>query len=905
MIEKRRLVMWAFASAGIAAFVLGASAQEVVRAISQAVVTPADPIWAQDVPAPPAPPDGDTPPDNAAGGRGNQAGRGNAPQQPRPYNQVITAAAKTDDGIFKVHRINDQLYYEIPKKELGKDFLWVNQVKRTVNGAGYGGQAAGSPRVLRWELYNNRVLLRIVDYGVIADPSTPISKAVEAANNPSIVRSYNVAAFSPSGDPVIDVTNLFTAEVPEFSVRPNVTGARGFDAARTFIEKVVSFPENINVEVVQTFNAPVAGDAAGADPAAGRGRGRGNSFTVLTSYSMVKLPETPMMGRLFDERVGYFSQSMYDYSRDEHRAQERTFVTRYRLEKKDPSAAISEPVKPIVYYIDPATPTKWIPYLKKGIEDWQPAFEAAGFRNAIVAREAPKDDPDWSAEDVRYSVIRWLPSTTENASGPNVHDPRSGEILEADIQFYHNVQNLQKNWYFVQAGALDPRARKLPLPDDLMGELLRYVVAHEVGHTIGLQHNMKSSSIYSLEQIRDKNFLKQYGHTPSIMDYSRFNYVAQPEDGIPVADLIPKVGEYDKFAIHWGYAPLPGAKTPDDEQAQLDKWSSEQDTKPQYRFSTANAGTSDPGDNTEAVGDSDAVKATALGLKNLERVAGMLLTATTSKTGEPYDELTEVYGRIVGQWTTEMNHVTQLVGGFLSQQKHIGQTGLRFTSVPRVRQAEAVKFLLDNAFQTPQFMIKADILRLMSPTGAIARVRTAQNSVMNSLLLTARLDRLIEQSAVDGATAYSPVQFLSDVRTGVWGELRTPAIAIDPYRRNTQRIYLDTIDNRLNAGAEPSAEVRALLKGELRSLRGQLVAAIPTTTDRASRLHLEDSRDSIDEILDPRAMRTRSAAAAGGGARGGFTDSIRVLDSSARFDYENDPFLQRPTTICWPDYAIK
>jgi hypothetical protein len=809
------------------------------------------------------------------GGGGGQAGGGRA-TGPRPYAEVITAAAKTDDGIFKVHRItdggNDTLFYEIPKAELGKDYLWNTQLKKTTIGIGYGGQTIGT-RQVRWVVRNDRVLLENVEFGVVADKSNPLG---EEMNMPAIIRSFPVAAYAANGDPVINVTDLFVTDVPEFSARGRV-GGRGMAADRTFLEKVVSFPKNINVEVTTTYTPPAEAAPAAPDPG-GRGRGAPAaprpSSTVLVHHSMIKLPEVPMMPRLFDERVGYFTQGLVDYGTGEQQQMQKRYITRYRLEKKDPNAALSEPVAPIIYWVDPATPKKWVPYVKKGIEDWQPAFEAAGFKNGIVAKEAPSktEDPDWSGEDVRYSVIRYLPSTTENAVGPHIHDPRSGEILEADVQYYHNVMNLAKNWYFVQAGPNDPRAQQLPLPDDLMGELVRYVVAHEVGHTLGFQHNMKASSTYTIEQIRDPKFLAENGHTPTLMDYSRFNYVAQPEDKVAPKDLVPKIGAYDKWATMWGYKPIPGAKTPEAEKPTLDAWAREQDSKPWLRFSTEGQGGTDPGDNTEAVGDGDATKATALGMKNLARVSENLMKATTYKQGEAWDELEEVYGRMVGQWSTEMGHVIRVIGGIDSQQKHIGQDGPRFVTVPKARQVEALQFLLNNAFTTPTFMIRPEILRRIQPTGVIARVQGMQAGIIGQLLQAARLDRMAEQAALDGAAAYSPLQFLTDLRAGVWSELAKPGTPINVYRRNLHRAYLDQMDARIN-GAGGSSEVRALVRGEVKALDRQLAAALPAATDELTRRHIIDCRDEIATMLDP--LVPRPAAGAAGGGRGGRGGGIR------------------------------
>ncbi len=834
----------------------------------------------------------DTPPAPAAATPNLPGGRGPA-GDPQPYERVITKEAKSAKGLFAVHKVKDRYYYEIPKAELGREFLFNVRIAKTAAGVGYGGDEANDI-VVRWELNGNKVNLRRVNYSVTADPNTPIALAVKAANNDAIVMTFAVAAFAKDGDPVIEVTRLFSTDLPEFNVRQRLN-ANAADASRSYVERISPYPENIEAESTLTYTRGQGGAGGAANPAAAAGGLRGGSASVVLHYSMVKLPEKPMMPRLFDERVGFFTTDTDDYSREGQRVSHVRYIARWRLEKKDPGAAVSEPVKPIVYYIDAATPMQWREWLKKGIEDWQPAFEAAGFSHAIVAKMAPthEEDPDFSPEDVRHSVIRWMPSTTENASGPHISDPRTGEILNADIIFYHNVMNLQRDWYFLQVGPLDPRARKLPLPDDLMGRLLEFVVAHEVGHTLGLQHNMKASSLYPQEKVRDKAWVHKMGHAPSIMDYARFNYVAQPEDGIAVEDLVPRIGPYDTFAMKWGYTPIPEAKTSEQEKPTLDTWARAQDTTPWLRFSTAGAGGSDFGELTEAVGDADAIKSSAMGVKNLQRVAKMLMPATTSKTGEPYEDLSELYGRMLAQWTLEMNHVAAIVGGFSSQTKYVGQEGRIFTPVAKERQRLAMSFLAENAFATPKWAIDPEILRRIEPTGVLYRIRNAQSSVLTNLLSSARFERLVEQEAVDGPSAYSPADFLAAARRAVWKELDGDQVRVDAYRRNLQRAWLDLANTKVNsnqaipANLPPelaaSGDEKPFYRAELRTLNARIVAAIAKASDRETRAHLEGARDQIARILDPKFNQGGAAAA----------PALRVaLDGMTA------------TENCWPDYVI-
>lgn len=750
------------------------------------------------------------------------------------YSDVITDEAVTSEGLFDTHMIGSDLFYEIPLDMMDREMLLLSRIARTPDGAGYGGSKSNTSTV-RWERNGDRVLLRLVSYENFAGDSTTIAAAVRNSNFEPIVMAFDVETMNEDSTAVvIDVTDLFTEDVTMLGLpkrRRSSYGVRRVDGDRTYIVRANAYPRNVEVRRVLTYEATDAPS-----------NGESNTLSMEMHHSMLVLPDDPIEPRLCDERVGFFSTRQTDYGLDTQRAVETCYVTRWRLEPSDPAAyargEVVDPVQPIIYYIDPATPEKWVPYLKQGVEDWQVAFERAGFSNAIIAMDAP-DDPDWSAEDARYSVIRYLASDVQNASGPHVHDPRTGEILESDIQWYHNVMNLLRNWFFIQTAAVNEDARGVEFSDELMGELVRFVSAHEVGHTIGLQHNMQSSSAYSVEDLRTR-FVCEMGVAPSIMDYARFNYVAQPGDD---TCLMPLVGPYDKFAIEWGYRLHPGTDRYS-EQGGMRDFVEEWQDDPVYLFSSPTG--ADPSALTEAIGD-DAMRASDYGVENLKRIVDNLIDWTFVE-GEDYSDLEELYQNVVGQWGRYTGHVVANVGGVVHTRKRQGQDGVQYAMVSSERQERAVEYLNRQVFETPEWLLDGEILDRFQGSGATDLVRSRQASAMNQLLNVDRMKRLIEQEAFHGGDAYSLGEMLEDLRAGVWSEVRSGR-QTDAYRRNLQRAYLERMGVLLDDEDARQTDIAPFVRGELRALRDALSGA--GSSDRATRLHFEDSVVRIDAILDP------------------------------------------------------
>ena len=776
----------------------------------------------------------------------------------KEYSQVITKEAISDDGLFKVHKVDKKYFFEVPNKYLNKDMLLVSRLSKIPANLGGGYVNAGSEtneQMVVWERFQDKILLKSKSFNAVANDSLPISISVKANNYAPTLFAFDIVAFSKdSANTVIDVTKFYSSDVKAISglsagVRETYK-VKGLDDTRSFITTMKSFP--LNIEVVQDFTYNASKPSMLEDT---------ESISIQMNQSMILLPEKLMQPRLADPRVGFFTVSQYDYGSNELKSDQKTYIRRWRLEPKDPEAyargELVEPIKPIVYYLDPATPEKLRKYIKLGIEEWKKPFETAGFKNAIIAKDAPtkEEDPDFSPEDIRYSVIRYVASTTRNAVGPSVSDPRTGEIIESDVIWYHNHLRSYRNRYLLETGAANPSARTLKTSDEDMGNMMRIVIAHEVGHALGFPHNMCASNSYDVESYRNGAFTQKFGIAASLMDYARFNYIAQPGD--KNIRFFRQMGPYDHYATNWGYRVIPNTKSPEAEVPTLDSWILEKVGNPIYKYGKQSSDF-DPTTQTEDIGN-DAIKASDYGLKNLKYV-GQHLAEWTSDATNNYDDLNELYSEFLGAWSRYVGHVVTNVGGIYENTKKPNQKGTIYEIVTKAKQQEAMRWLQDNAFNSPTWLVNLSTLKNIDYTGYTERFRSLQARHLNSILSLDRIGRLID-SEISGTTNYKALDLVSDMRKGIWKEA-TALSNVTIYRRNLQRTFIERMGYLMTEELKPGpgvtyfnvpqSDVRALVRGELSVLKNQLSLAKNTAVNTETKYHYEDSIKRIDLILNPK-----------------------------------------------------
>ena len=773
------------------------------------------------------------------------------------YDEVITKEAITDDGLFKIHKLRDKYYFEIPDTLLNKDMLLVSRIAKLPSGLGGGYVNAGSEsneQMIVWERFQDKILIKVKSYSSVANDTLPINISVRANNYEPTLYAFNIEALSyDSTSTVIDVTKFYNSDVKAISglssrMRDEYK-VKNLDDSRSFITAAKSFP--LNIEIIQDFTYNAAKPPVHEET---------ETISLQMNQSMILLPSDPMQPRLADPRVGWFTVSQYDYGSNALKSDEKTYIRRWRLEPKDTDAyargELVEPIKPIVYYLDPATPQKLRPYIKQGIEDWQKTFETAGFKNAIIAKDPPTfvEDPEFSPEDIRYSVIRYVASTTRNAVGPSVSDPRTGEIIESDVIWYHNHLRSYRNRYLLETGAANPSARTLETSDEEIGEMMRMVIAHEVGHALGFPHNMAASYAYDVESYRDGDFTQKHGIAATIMDYARFNYIAQPGD--ENIRFIRQIGPYDHYAVNWGYRIIPNATT-EGEIATLDSWILEKANDPRYKFGKQSSNF-DPSSQTEDIGN-NSVAASTYALKNLKYVAENL-PAWTSIQSNDYQDLKELQSELLGCWSRYVGHVSRHIGGVYEDTKKPNQGGVIYSPAPKGEQLEAMEWLQSNAFATPTWLLETSMLQQTDYSGYTEMVRSLQTRHLNNILDFDVLERLIDGVVVDKEN-YTALEMLQDMRKGIWKELNSSS-SVTVYRRNLQRAYIDRMEYLITEELKPGqtrdyynvkqSDVRALVRGELNILKKSLIESKNVIVDIETKYHYLDAIKRIEIILDPR-----------------------------------------------------